>query len=217
MSRKGSRAIIAGLVLLLVLLSLIVALSDNFADRDLIRVACLGDSITQISGYPSYLQSLLGSKWLVGNFGASGATVSFETSKPYYFEPAFSRAKLFEPVSVIIMLGTNDARQDHYKQIDNFVADYIKIIQSIQELKTKPKIYLVKPPPIFNNTLNLNGTAFAEEILPRIEQVANTLGLHIIDVYTPLLNHQEYFPDGVHPNSEAAEIIAKIVYNALTS
>jgi sialate O-acetylesterase len=63
----------------------------------------------------------------------------------------------------------------------------------------------------------LNGTDYVEGVIPRIEQVATTLGLPIIDVYTPLLSHPEYFPDGVHPNSAGAQVIANIIYNAINS
>ena len=115
------------------------------------------------------------------------------------------------------MLGTNDARTDIYQQISNFVVDYERIIKSIQSLSSKPQIFLVEPPPIFNNTLDLNGTSFAQGVIPRIEQVANATGLPIINVYTPLINHPEYFPDGVHPNSEGAQIIANIIYDAINS
>ena len=59
------------------------------ADGKLARVACLGDSITEITGYPADLQTLLGNNSIVGNFGVSGATVDFNTDKPYFFEPAF--------------------------------------------------------------------------------------------------------------------------------
>ena len=50
-----------------------------------------------------------------------------------------------------------------------------------------------------------------------LKQVANETGLPLIDVYTPMLDHPEYFPDGVHPNNEGAQIIANTIYYALTS
>lgn len=43
-----------------------------------VRIACIGDSITEGAGaepgkfYPSQLQELLGEKWKVQNFGVSG-------------------------------------------------------------------------------------------------------------------------------------------------
>ncbi|MGD0994561.1 MAG: GDSL-type esterase/lipase family protein [Candidatus Bathyarchaeia archaeon] len=221
MKPKRKTILAVSIAILVIALSLIAVFSENragtSADGKLARVACLGDSITENTGYPADLQMLLGSNSIVGNFGVSGATVNFYTDVSYYFEPAFQDAKIFEPTIVIIMLGTNDARTDTYQKINNFVADYERIINSIQALNSKPQIFLVEPPPIFNNTLNLNGTSFAKGVIPRIEQVASTLGLPIINVYTPLINHPEYFPDGVHPNSEGAQIIANIIYKAINS
>jgi lysophospholipase L1-like esterase len=37
----------------------------------------------------------------------------------------------------------------------------------------------------------------------------------LIDVYTPLKDHPEYFPDGVHPDPDGAKLIAKIIYDAI--
>ena len=34
--------------------------------------------------------------------------------------------------------------------------------------------------------------------------------LSIINVYKPLISHPQYFPDGIHPDSEGAQIIANI-------
>ncbi|MEM2999340.1 MAG: GDSL-type esterase/lipase family protein [Candidatus Bathyarchaeia archaeon] len=221
MNKKRKSLLTACITLLLTALGLLAFLSGNRANESanlkLARVACLGDSITEASGYPERLQVLLGANSIVGNFGVSGATVSFNSCKPYYFETAFERAKRFEPTTVIIMLGTNDARTDYYQQINNFIDDYTRIINNIQTLNSKPRIFLAKPPPIFNNTYDLNGTSFVEGVLPRIEQIAKAFGLPVIDVYTPLANHQEYFPDGVHPNAEGAQIIANTVYKAITS
>ena len=87
----------------------------------------------------------------------------------------------------------------------------------MQEINSKPQIFIVEPPPIFNNTLGLNGTDYAQGIIPRIQEVASQLGLPTINVYTPLLNYSEYFPDGIHPNAEGASIIANIIYSAITS
>ena len=46
-----------------------------------IRVACVGDSITQITKYTADLQAELGSNYTVGNFGVSGSTVSLSTAR----------------------------------------------------------------------------------------------------------------------------------------
>lgn len=181
------------------------------------RVACIGDSLTEESGYPNDLQTLLGSNYEVGNFGVSSTTVQLDTYKPYFYEPKFAEAKEFRPHVVVIMLGTNDARNDYAQTLGNFQNGYLQLINQIQALDTKPIIFIVLPPPIFLNNLALNDTIFEENIVPLIEQFANQQNLPIVNVYSALLNHQEYFPDGVHPNSAGAQIIANQVYEAITN
>ncbi len=43
------------------------------------------------------------------------------------------------------------------------------------------------------------------------------MGLPLIDVYTPLVNHPEDFSDGVHPNAQASQIIANTIYKGINS
>ena len=219
MTSKNKRIIVVAAAILVAALSLTVVFSEIFASNavnvKLARVACLGDSITELTGYPEDLQTLLGNSSVVGNFGVSGATVSLRSNQPYYYENAYIHARNFLPTTVIFMLGTNDARLDNYEKISNFTANYERMINRTQHWNSTQQIFLVIPPPIFNNTLDLNGTSFAEGVVPRIHQVATEEGLTIIDVYTPLLNHPEYFPDGVHPNCEGARVIANIIYNAI--
>ena len=72
---------------------------------NLIRVACVGDSITEGSEYPSELRLLLGANYSVGNFGVSESTVLLNSEKPYMNETAFQNAKEFQPNIVIIMFA----------------------------------------------------------------------------------------------------------------
>lgn len=188
----------------------------HFNNTKTIRVGCIGDSITKPIGYPSELQSMLGDRYRVESFGTDGATVLFDTYTPYIYQTSFLRAKVFLPEIVVVMLGTNDARTDNFKTVDNFVADYKKLISEIQKIKSHPQIFLVKPPPILENDLDLEIEGFSEEVIPRIEEIADELGLPIIDVYSAMEGHPEYYLDGVHPNSEGASVIATEVYNAIS-
>ena len=159
MNTKTKRIAAVSIAILILALSLIVVFSQNLAstsgDSKLARVACLGDSITELTGYPEDLQRLMGNTSVVCNFGFSGSTVIFNSSEPYYFEHEFKNAKDFGPTTVIIMLGTNDAHPDVYSQINDFVPNYEIMIRSIQAISSKPQIFLVEPPPIFNNTLGV--------------------------------------------------------------
>ena len=203
------------IAVLIVSLTLIAVFSGTVGDRtntNLTRVACIGDSITELSTYPHHLQTMLGTNYLVKEFGVTGSTVLTNSVTPYIDQEEFQTAKEFLPNIVVILLGTNDAREDHYQSIDNFVADYEQLVREVQALESKPKIFLVKPPPIFDNEY-LRNTNLLEGIIPRIEQVANELSLTTIDVYTPLANHPEYFmADGIHPNDEGATLIASEIY-----
>jgi acyl-CoA thioesterase-1 len=214
-TRKKRAVFVAVLIISLTLIAVSFEIFGDRANINPTRVACLGDSITELSGYPNDLQIMLGANYNVSKFGVSGATVSVNSYTPYISQEAFQEAKEFLPNIVIIMLGTNDARADTYQSIDEFVADYKQLVAEVQALKSKPKIFLVKPPPIFDNNLALNNTNLLKGVIPRIEQVANDLGLPTIDVYTPLATHPEYFMDGVHPNSEGANLIASEICKAI--
>jgi len=222
MKPKTKRLFIVAVAVLVIALSLVVVFSRTPATysvngNKLSRVACLGDSITSITGYPEELQTLLGNCSVVGNFGVSGATVNLNSNNPYYYDFAYRDARNFLPTTVIIMLGTNDARTDNFMKIGNFTANYERMVNRTQRWNSTQQIFLVIPPPIFENTLDLNSTSYAEGVIPRIKQVAIDLDLPIIDVYTPLVNHPEDFYDGVHPNSEGVRIIVNTIYQAITS
>ena len=184
--------------------------------EDKIRVACVGDSITEGTDYPADLWMLLGANYTVGNFGVGGSAVSLDAEKPYMKESAFQEAKAFQPNIVVVMLGANDASPINSKGNVSFVEDYVKLVREFQALSTKPKIYIVKPPPVFSNGTGLNPEYFADNVIPSIEEVANQTNLPIINVYSALVNSSIFFPDGVHPNAEGAKLIANEIYKAIT-
>lgn len=171
-----------------------------------ITVSCVGDSITEWSGYPAILQTMLGSSYEVSNFGVAGAAVSPSWYTSYIKQPEFHESKEVEPSIVVIMLGTNDAHTS--QSASNFSSDYKNLVSEYQTLPSSPRILLISPPPIYDNKLELNDTHLDGYVLPGIEKVAYELGLPTVDVNGALENHPELFEDGVHPNSEGALAIA---------
>jgi lysophospholipase L1-like esterase len=93
----------------------------------------------------------------------------------------------------------------------------MKLVGEFQALASKPKIWVVKPPPIFNNGTGLSTEYFILNVIPNIEQAANEANLPIIDVYSSLANHSYSFPDGVHPNREGSKLIANEIYKTIIS
>ncbi len=208
-------ALLATFILTAILVTFYFGTQEKTKGNSLIRVACVGDSITNGTGYPDDLWMMLGSNYTIGNFGVGGATASLESDKSYMKQIEFQEAKRFKPSIVVIMLGTNDAYPSREQSLNNFTNDYEKLVDSFQTLSSKPKIFLVIPPPVFNDSLGPDNTILLDEVIPRITQVATELGLPIVDVYSPLMNHEDYFWDGVHPNNDGAKIIATLIYNAI--
>jgi acyl-CoA thioesterase-1 len=181
-----------------------------------IKVACVGDSITQDSEYPSDLQTMLGSNYTVGNFGSRESTVLRISWKPYMNQPEFQDAKDFNPDIVVIMLGTNDGLKMLHSFNETFDEDYTALVTSFQELESNPQILVAKPPPIFSNSSDLSSEYYSEAIIPMTEDIATALNLPIIDVYNAFGDNADYLSvDGVHPNDDGAALIASEVYKAL--
>ena len=189
-----------------------------------IRVACVGDSITfgygiknrKRNSYPSKLALLLGDNWQVENFGISGATLLKKGDFSYWQQKVYKNALSFEPDVVVIILGSNDSKPQNWQYKEEYVNDYIELIKSFQQLPSQPKIWISYPVPSYTqDNLSIRNQVITEEIIPRIEQIASQTQVNIIDLYTPLSNKPELFPDTVHPNAEGAEIIAKTVFESL--
>lgn len=188
------------------------------------RVACVGDSITYGFGldkrdqqsYPAQLQGLLGDQWVVGNFGKNGATVLKNGHAPYWKAPQFKAAQKFMPDVVIIKLGTNDTRpQNIGKHKSEFVADYVNLIRTFQNLESKPEVWICYSVPIYAEHKGMTNAVLVDDVIPLVAEVAIQAGVEVIDLNTALSDQGELFPDGIHPNAEGAAVIAKTVAAAL--
>ena len=217
MNKKNSRLFVIGSAILLAASGIIAFFI--LAPSSAIRVACVGDSLTQSTEYPYDLWMLLGtSEYTVRNYGAGATTVSLDSETPYMNTSVFQSALYFQPDIVIIMLGTNDAQPALHLYNTSFVGDYVKLVAAFQELSSNPKIWVVLPPPIFSDQGGKTSPEyFKHTIIPDIKQAANETHLSIIDVYSALASYPDYFPDGVHANREAAKLIANEVYKAIIS
>jgi lysophospholipase L1-like esterase len=181
-----------------------------------IKIACVGDSITERSAYTNTLQSMLGDDYAVGNFGVSSSTVSHASFKPYINQTQYDDAVNFDPDIVVIMLGTNDAHTDMEHHLANFENDYTALTDSFQDLENSPHVFVVKSPPVYSNKIDIDPSFFSNSIIPQIQNVADQQNLPVVDVYGAFGNHSEYTVDGVHPNDDGAALIASTVYHAIT-
>jgi len=189
-----------------------------------IRVACIGDSITygarianrEQNSYPARLGQMLGDKWQVRNFGIIGATMLKTGNKPYWQQKAFAEALVFEPDVVIIKLGTNDTKPVNWKYGRQYADDYKKMIDIFAGLPTQPKIWICYPAYVRPGHRNIRESVVVNEQIPAIKKIAYEKDVSIIDLHTPLIGRPEMYVDLVHPNAAGAEILAETVYQALT-
>ncbi len=187
-----------------------------------VRIACIGDSITQGVGatsgmsYPSQLQTLLGPQWEVVNFGVSARTLLSKGDLPWRNEPQFQQAQDFKPDVVIIMLGTNDTKPHNWEHKGDFYSDYSDLVDIFAKLPSHPCIYVCRPCPVPEPGNYGISEANVQREIPLINKLAKKKGLGLIDMHAALEDHPELLPDRVHPNNGGALLMAEAAFVAVT-
>lgn len=192
-----------------------------------VRVACVGNSITYGTGiadrehfsYPVQLQQMLGNGYVVGNFGKPGATLLYKGHRPYVEQPEFKEALRFKGDIAVIHLGINDTDPRNWPNYrDEFVKDYLSIMDSLRAANPKVRFILARMTPIADRHPRFqSGTKqWHDEIQTAIETVARVSGAELIDFHEPLYPYPNLLPDAIHPNPEGAGILAKTVYGGIT-
>lgn len=197
------------------LITLVFAL---MASSCAVKVACVGDSITEgaglarqsQTGYPVVLNKLLGKHYQVLNSGRSAATLQKKGDLPYWNCKEFSNVFVYNPKIIVIKLGTNDTKPQNWK-LGNYEADYQALIDTFSTIKPKPVIYLCKPVPVFKTRWGINDSTMVNAVIPALDRLATKNGLKIIDLYTGMKDEGANFPDNIHPNEKAAAKMAQII------
>ena len=210
--------------------------------QDAIRVACIGNSITDgsgidmadLRGYPAQLQQLLGDGYLVKNYGVGARTMLNNGDHPYMQELAWRDAQAFRPDIVVIKLGTNDSKDfiwNAHKQ--EFEGDMQQMIDALKPLvpvldkkgrptkkqvrAEKPAIYLCTPIRAFRDKWGITDSVITSEVIPAIQRVAQRNGLPVIDLHSVVTDPKDMTSDMIHPNDKGAARMAEAVSNAIKS
>jgi lysophospholipase L1-like esterase len=206
--------------------------------------------------YPSQMQQMLGDNYNVINFGVSARTLmkngycdcsrfiddDDDNNCAYWNTDAYKNAMESNPDIVTIMLGTNDAKECNWYGPPNngkgysnetfmgYRSAYIEMVQLFQSLPSKPKVYLVIPPPLVNPPSSPDNpppyqmqkqviNEFLPVMIPTIADETGATG-GIIDTWTALggidgFENDTMTCDGCHPKDVAMTIIAQAFVNAI--
>ena len=195
--------------------------------QEKIRVACIGNSVTYGYGhknnaetsYPAQLGKMLGEKYLVGNFGKSGATLLNKGHRPYTQQQEYKAALEFAPDIAIIHLGLNDTDPRNWPNYrDQFIPDYLALIDTLRQINPDVEVKICRMTPIFHwHKRFKSGTRdWYWQIQESIEEIADIAKVELIDFQELLYNRPDLMPDALHPNEKGATILAERVYTAIT-
>lgn len=190
----------------------------NSCANKVTRVACVGDSITEgyglavqsKTGYPVVLDSILGVGYAVLNSGRSATTLQQKGDFPYWICKEFSNVFAFNPDVIVIKLGTNDTKPYNW-QAGRYEKDYQALIDTFRTIPANPRIYLCLPVPVFKTKWGINDSIVVNGVIPIVEKLAKANQLPVIDLYHQMLNQGANFPDSIHPNEQAAKVMAEII------
>ena len=197
--------------------------SANHTPFGKIRIACVGDSLTQGVGatgwgsgdytyaYPEQLGEILGDSCTVANFGVGG-------SYAYYYEgrtaslwyPNTQRYALsteFDADIVLLMMGTNDARVvGDEEAAEEFKTAYTELVNRYLGAEHKPVIYVMNGLSMKNYDAKQlaedsswveRDPNFVNYIQPKQLEVKEELGLEFIDTYSGTLDLIETTTEGL--------------------
>ena len=215
----------------------------EYVPSRVIKIACVGSSTTygfqstdpDTKSYPAVLQSLLGDKYEVKNFGRSRAfmidkleypdfTYSSDKSVSYKTTSEYKNSMEYAPDIVLICLGGNDAHASNKnKEVDQatyFYESAVALVSEYQNLSSKPTVYLMYPPSRFDS--NYRRLYLRDMILPLIDKAVKATKCETIDLFNitdpyALYSDKTYFnKDGNHFTDEGYALIAQCVYDVVS-
>lgn len=183
-------------------------------DKSVVKVVCLGDSITEGFGvseeeaYPTRLQMYLGEGYEVHNKGLCCSTVIDKMLEdrpmglPYLRQSRYVEGLAVRGDIYVILLGTNDAQDgigdvedvvDPYLNMisekKDFVPCYQRIIDGIRVVAPKAKIYMGIPAPVMQCIWRRHQEKYLRQLLPFYQEIAErNPDIQIIDVHQTFMD-----------------------------
>jgi lysophospholipase L1-like esterase len=168
----------------------------DFGSNNTAVYVCLGDSITDESGYPAMLEQMLGQGRTVINEGRGGEESAGGLVR---VNGVLGR---YTPGYLLVLYGANDVM--HGVSGSAIVENLRQIVRSALANQTLPVVATMTPMP-----RSVRQQEFVDAVNGEIIRMAQEEGVPLVDLGAILEGAgYELFPDGLHPNREAAEKIA---------
>lgn len=209
------KKILSFLMALSITVTMVAAnISMTASAADVIKIACVGDSITAGTNeynYPMYLQAMLGSGYEVKNFGKGGSAVRYapESDGTYFWygSSQYNDSLNYDADYVFVMMGTNDVRNDIDSYYDNDYYNYL-----IKPYLDNGSTVIIMTSPTAYSYLFADVNVINTTIRQHQIDLASRYGLRCIDMNTATKDMPECFPDGLHGNASGYMVIAQTVY-----
>lgn len=194
-----------------------------------IRIACVGDSITEgtanpdhaLHHWPRLLQGMLdevaAGEYEVKNYGLSGTMLLRDAPVSYWKTGHLAASLRWKPDVVIVNLGTNDAlRREVDLDAAQVQADLEALLEGYRQANPNVRLWLSDLTPIFPIHRGYAYSRPARELIAGvIRRVGEQQGLSVLGFHGALADQPRWLPDGLHPNTLANERLAQTVFEAL--
>jgi acyl-CoA thioesterase I len=200
-------------------------LTATYKDYKSLRIACIGETSTDMTNYPRDLGKLLNAAhdadknaplYDVRNYGVPDSTI-VQTEKPWSKTAKHDQAKAFTPHVVIFIFGPQDCQKGKNLNANaTFVPEYEKLVAEFAALPTKPKIFICIPPAIAGaGNWGMTNDNMQQKIVPGIKTTAQDENATLIDLAPAFEGHPELIHDAVHLVGDSHKVIADAVYKAI--
>ena len=197
----------------------VLAVAPPPGDREITRIAFLGDSITAGVGvkspktdrYSTVATRLLQSRFpnlTEINLGRSGQALCQQ--KPNYAE---SEVLSQNPDAVVIQWGVND--QYWGFSVTEFASKYEHLVSTLRSAKAQMPIVLTTPIADFRWAENQDD--WISQAGVAIQEIAARHRCHVADTHRALDHRRSFYADTIHPNNAGAEAMAQSIVEALSA
>lgn len=206
-----------------------ILVTTDFSSYDTIKVACIGASTTEGTkgySYPAFLQTMLGGRFEVRNFGHGGTSVISGRELSYFNSVKYAASLAYKADIVIIDIGGNDTQPGIWNGGNNtFAQDYEELILSYLRQDNHPLVLLslgnhmhqFDPSQTFwgsDESINV------QYIIPILRGLAEKYGLPTVPLLESFIGHEEEYidaEDGVHYTAAGYKAQAQLYYDKLTA